>query len=443
VTTKNANGNTINGKYSLAVSDKLLGENYPFPTILTQETGSGSQRTTVNVHYGDWPISGIERENGGLPVDIDLFADYDSQAQSAVAIERLTLSSLVSKKNGKLTVTVENSGTDADASDTPVAEAAFAAGDDFTDGSAELFITGLRAGYAKVTVTYTTSDAVYTTTIDVQVTAQLYMMSTTVPVIAFTNETAEAQLEMKDSQGVALPDELKEKIDILSCNVEADMNYLDVAMAQLVMDETTGKFVPGMAQLVLDTAGQTGETQLNVTYIYSYLGQEYTATTPVALQIQSLKVEFEPLHIYLDGKTEATMIYTSDQVQIRVGEDEELASDVQMIDFENSEDRNIVFAEWQDNKKQALRISGYSTDTDSGSAYLKLQVQFTYGGSKHTLWGYLGVIVHNGAEEDSDDNETETEINVLPVSPGNQETESQTEIESETEKSETQDGDGV
>ncbi len=51
------NGAPVNGIYSYNGNDPALnGQNYPFPTILTQKKG---ETATVNVHYGRWPKFGL------------------------------------------------------------------------------------------------------------------------------------------------------------------------------------------------------------------------------------------------------------------------------------------------------------------------------------------------------------------------------------------------
>ena len=84
VTVQTADGNKIDGKYSFSTSPELTGLNYPFPTVQTQANASYPSGK-VNVHYGNWPLSGIERENGSLPINIDLFADYRETEEEADA----------------------------------------------------------------------------------------------------------------------------------------------------------------------------------------------------------------------------------------------------------------------------------------------------------------------------------------------------------------------
>lgn len=71
--TKKENDQNVDGKYSFPGNrTDLEGENYPFPTILTQKTKRG---TSVNVHYGAWPLEGIFwRESRAI---MDIFEDMD------------------------------------------------------------------------------------------------------------------------------------------------------------------------------------------------------------------------------------------------------------------------------------------------------------------------------------------------------------------------------
>lgn len=64
--TTEENGQAAHGKYSFPGSTAALqGQNYPFPTVLTQETQYG----TAHLHYGAWPTSGLYWSNGLLSLD--------------------------------------------------------------------------------------------------------------------------------------------------------------------------------------------------------------------------------------------------------------------------------------------------------------------------------------------------------------------------------------
>jgi the GLUG motif domain protein, putative len=64
--TTEENGQAAHGKYSFPGSAAALqGQNYPFPTVLTQEPQYG----TAHLHYGAWPTSGLYWSNGLLSLD--------------------------------------------------------------------------------------------------------------------------------------------------------------------------------------------------------------------------------------------------------------------------------------------------------------------------------------------------------------------------------------
>ena len=81
------NGSTIHGKYSFPGSDAALqGQDYPFPTVLTQKNSLGE---TVNLHYGAWPKVGMFWSEG--IVSLDLIADYAELTSGAVKKLELNL----------------------------------------------------------------------------------------------------------------------------------------------------------------------------------------------------------------------------------------------------------------------------------------------------------------------------------------------------------------
>lgn len=72
VTTIDESGVPIDGKYSFSAGNSSLsGKNYPFPTVITQKDND----TTVNVHYGSWPLESAYFVNGNDTIDI--FDDMD------------------------------------------------------------------------------------------------------------------------------------------------------------------------------------------------------------------------------------------------------------------------------------------------------------------------------------------------------------------------------
>ncbi len=110
------------GVHSYPTSAHLENMDYPFPAILT---GAAEEAETQYVHYGDWPLDGIIRDDGGTPIAIDILADYKAPDTGATtepeksggAFEKITLSlssllqqslsSAGSDPLGELTVSIE------------------------------------------------------------------------------------------------------------------------------------------------------------------------------------------------------------------------------------------------------------------------------------------------------------------------------------------------
>lgn len=385
VTVLTPDGESLKGRYSFATSSFLLGEDYPFPTILTQNSSIGM----VNIHYGDWPMAGIQREHGDFPIAMDLFADYSEEKQAAVWTEALTLSPLVTDTSGKLTaVAVDSDGNISPAVGVTIDEA------DFADRQAVLTVTGYQAGYAKIKVTYTTGDAAYTAYIDVSVTAQLQVLPSAAPVIMFSNETASVPLTMRDANGDPLSEGLRNSITLQAQDFVPELDYTYLSAAEVTGENSVGY------ELQLTSLDKIGETKVTLGYQYAYRGMAYATDSAIALQIITPAAELKPVHMYLSDNDSLTLTYTAQDVQISVDGSEEQPAGIQIIDLEDSNNRDLVHAEWAEAEKQSILIIGHRSDgaEDGSSAYIRLQLQFTYGGSTHTMWQGLQVYVHKGAE---------------------------------------------
>lgn len=89
VTTQDTNGHTIDGKYSFPGNKSSLdGKNYPFPTILQQDTSDGS---AAYVHYGEWPQEGIYWEDSRADMDIFESLDLDEDKNYGKALKTFVL----------------------------------------------------------------------------------------------------------------------------------------------------------------------------------------------------------------------------------------------------------------------------------------------------------------------------------------------------------------
>lgn len=153
------NGSTIHGKYSFPGSDAALqGQDYPFPTVLTQKNSLGE---TVNLHYGAWPKVGM-LWNEGI-VSLDLIADYDESIRGAVKKLELNLTNVSNKDalTGTPTFTYSPEGV--------VTATAVPITDEPKAGDFAVKLKGEGTGAAEVTAKY----GDYTARLMVTVTADL------------------------------------------------------------------------------------------------------------------------------------------------------------------------------------------------------------------------------------------------------------------------------
>ena len=179
VTTTENGGVDIKGKYSFPGSDKeLQGENYPFPTIITQsnpfydeDMAGTTESPTVNVHYGEWPKS-----NG-------LFIDKASDS-----IDLLTSASGITEVNIKYYV--DGNPVSMDAGTQPGISYSLGTTSDIinctlthkTDengiGYYTLAAEALREGYETITLSYTADGKEYKNAVDISVNAEYVIVIT-------------------------------------------------------------------------------------------------------------------------------------------------------------------------------------------------------------------------------------------------------------------------
>lgn len=143
--TNEENGSTIHGKYSFPGDNTALqGQDYPFPTVLTQTNSLGKE---VNLHYGAWPKVGMFWSEG--IVSMDLIADYNKDVpyKSAIKLE-LNLTNVSNKDGltGVPTFTYSDEGV-VKASAVRITEGVHK--DDFT-----VTLTGVKTGATEVTAEY-------------------------------------------------------------------------------------------------------------------------------------------------------------------------------------------------------------------------------------------------------------------------------------------------
>ena len=190
--TTSENGHSVKGKYSFPGNrTELDGEDYPFPTILTQVSGLGK---VVNVHYGEWPLEGIYWSSSRA--DMDIFDDMVLEGEEeGIALKEFTLEDkrgiLGTKKSMSDFRFLYSSGQDADTQDDTTQlleeEERIAEVKDIRyDGEKQCYVASVKAlktGTTVITATVTGTDRKeYTASFTLTVTADLnvYASSSTV-----------------------------------------------------------------------------------------------------------------------------------------------------------------------------------------------------------------------------------------------------------------------
>lgn len=421
-----AAGNSIKGKYSYGTSQYLLGLDYPFPTILTQKAGD----STVNVHYGDWPIEGIQREDGDIPVDIDLFADYQAKPEdsgagtgqqpgegteasinygSAYVDKMLTLSEQIAVKDGIYKISCQESNEDG-----KIAAAAFLEDGKLldsvkADGKKTLRITGKSEGSTVITVGYygkkEDENPITSLSITVNVTAQLQLLPEVNPALVFTNEKAETTLILHDKNGKELPEELKKKIDLEFDPIEnVPITYLKSAVLEKIPDPDAAKpdppepdaekqILPGRGALVLESLANTGNTTVTVGYHYTYPSAKMTPDVDPAAEFKYDAAGIVNISIVEPELTTGKLLIRKGdnryepEENIRITANGETAAAFKITDVKSSDSN--TFAADLNQKTGEVTISGY----EEGQAVMTLTLECMLGGTKHTVTVFVDVEV--------------------------------------------------
>lgn len=392
VTTVAADGNTINGKYSLTSDPSLTGQNYPFPTILTQNDDG----EIVNVHYGAWPIEGLSRQNGSVPAEIDLFADYIA-GTGAFKTEEIKLSDLIDA-GGELTYKIKDEGGNVIDQEAAPVDVRFDKATFGEDRKVTLTLTGKRAGLAQIEIEYKVNGKSYYLLIDAQVTAKLQLLPEKSPAKLFTSETALVELKMSDKDGRPLNEELLQevKVNTETAFVERDGAYLeDAGVIQSTGDEKI--------MLMMTTLNKKGPSKVTLNYTYDYRDGTYEGTDPISIEIATPTIILSPLDIYLDGLDEKVVKYgAKEEAEEKIGltVDDYTPQDISITDMENGENVGLVFAKWSEELNEILLIHGYGPQTATATGVVRLKLRFTLDGVIHESWQYLQVNVHPGGKTD-------------------------------------------
>ena len=251
------NGSTIHGKYSFPGSDAALqGQDYPFPTVLTQTNSLGKP---VNLHYGAWPKEGMFWSQG--IVSMDLIADYDkTSGKSAIKLE-LNLTNISATPTGELKFAY----SDADSKNQVVNVAStneIRTADDKLVGF-DVTLEGLNPGATEVTATY----GDYTARLMVTVTADLKVNLEPESVELKPEETKAVQIKAVDKNN---------KPYTAVWTVTSD----NTAVAEVTEQPTDGRItVKGVA---------AGETQLRIKATCKVGGKDYTATAILPVSVKEI-----------------------------------------------------------------------------------------------------------------------------------------------------------
>lgn len=275
--TKKENDQNVDGKYSFPGNrTDLEGENYPFPTILTQKTKRG---TSVNVHYGAWPLEGIFWRESRATMDIfeDMDLEHTDDSNQPRALKTFYLdSNLVGDDSlGKeLTLnngfTVEYSNGD-DKDDTATAAVSqqsdwsdgFSEGVEISDGT-ETFVSASEAGDNVQTETQTSDQKDYIAQIvklEYSETEKCYVATVEALKTGTTVITVRATVcKTVDNQEIELEYQAS-----FTLTVTADLTvYSDSAEIKGELHQTSDKItlyaVPTSQALSVKKAGSSGST---------------------------------------------------------------------------------------------------------------------------------------------------------------------------------------
>ena len=162
VTTIDESGVPIDGKYSFSAGNSSLsGKNYPFPTVITQKDND----TTVNVHYGSWPLESAYFVKGNDTIDIFDDMDLDTYAYKEFVLMKGVSSSNLYNLEFKV-------------KDTTYAELVKIDGTNYftkdTDGNYHIKVKALKTGSTDIEAKWKNeNDVEFTTDFNLVITANL------------------------------------------------------------------------------------------------------------------------------------------------------------------------------------------------------------------------------------------------------------------------------
>ena len=255
------NNASIHGKYSFPGSDsELRGQDYPFPTVLTQTDIFGA---TVHLHYGRWPKVGMFWKDG--ITTLDLIADYVQEADKSQIETQLVLNNtgltLDANDVENVTFTYGNGATESD-----VASASVKSVVSGTTPAFNVVLEGKAPGAVEVTATFTKNDKTYTARLTLTVTAELNVTLTPAIVDEYVGDETEVTLKALNSRNEPVTS------NIVWALVSDDEK---IATASSVGADSTTK-IKGVSE---------GETSIHVTATVTLGGKTYTGTNVLGVTV--------------------------------------------------------------------------------------------------------------------------------------------------------------
>lgn len=381
--TTEENDQDVDGKYSFPGNrTDLEGENYPFPTILTQKTKRG---TSVNVHYGAWPLEGIfwreSRATMDIFEDMDLEQTDDSNQPRALKTFYLDSNLVGDDSLGKeLTLnngfTVEYSNGD-DKDDTATAAVSqqsdwsdgFSEGVEISDGT-ETFVSASEAGDNVQTETQTSDQKDYIAQIvklEYSETEKCYVATVEALKTGTTVITVRATVRKTvDNQEIELEYQAS-----FTLTVTADLTvYSDSAEIKGELHQTSDKItlyaVPTSQALSVKEAGSSGSTAEVGADVFSSDGsgvaieEDAAQSEESGISMESLEADVDTENLDDVGGFEAGEEYAD-----MVTESEE-ASSYGSSDFESAPESNSENSAAEYFESDPETASGFEEEISEG-----------------------------------------------------------------------------
>lgn len=293
VTTIDESGVPIDGKYSFSAGNSSLsGKNYPFPTVITQKDDDD---TTVNVHYGSWPLESAYFVKGNDTIDIFDDMDLDTYAYKEFVLMKGVSSSNLYNLEFKV-------------KDTTYAELVKIDGTNYftkdTDGNYHIKVKALKTGSTDIEAKWKNeNDVEFTTDFNLVITANLDIEVS--PNVIYINKGKADTYKL----GYAVD---KKYIDVKSTGKKVsyskDVTWNFVSSKVGADEEYDALDVNKIAnEITIKSNGYNG--YVAVTATYDYHGNVYTVNTNINV-LNSYTIglhgnnEYEEVYIKDDGSYE-------------------------------------------------------------------------------------------------------------------------------------------